>query len=78
MCCGAWWSSERCRCGRGRRADRDVVRAADRLHGDDARLGEPARPPLDPALEALLERCLPYYEKLRENKIEIGVPNGPG
>jgi hypothetical protein len=37
-----------------------------------------ARPPLGPALEALLERCLPYYEKLRENKIEVGVPNGPG
>ena len=37
-----------------------------------------ARTPLDPAIEGLLERCLPYYEKMRKNKIEIGVPNGPG
>jgi hypothetical protein len=37
-----------------------------------------APPPLDPALEGLLERCLPYYEKLRKNRIEIGAPNGPG
>jgi hypothetical protein len=40
--------------------------------------GPSAPPPLDPALEALLARCLPYYEKLRKNKIEIGVQNGPG
>ena len=35
-------------------------------------------PPLDPALEPLLERCLPYYEKLRENRIKIGIPNESG
>ena len=35
-------------------------------------------PPLDPALEPLLAACLPYYEKLRENKIKIDIPNGSG
>ncbi len=35
-----------------------------------------APPPLDPALGPLLERCLPYYEKLRDNKII--VPNASG
>jgi hypothetical protein len=35
-------------------------------------------PPLDPALEPLLAACLPYYEKLRENKINIDIPNGSG
>jgi hypothetical protein len=38
----------------------------------------PARPgppsALDPALEPLLAACLPYYEKLRENKIKIDIP----
>jgi Sulfotransferase domain len=32
-----------------------------------ARPGPP--PSLDPALEPLLEECLPYYEKMRKNKI---------
>jgi Sulfotransferase domain len=35
-------------------------------------------PPPDPALEPLLEECLPYYEKLRENKIKIDIPNECG
>jgi Sulfotransferase domain len=35
-------------------------------------------PPLDPALEPLLADCLPYYEKLRKNKIKIGIPNVSG
>jgi Sulfotransferase domain len=36
----------------------------------------PGPPPvLDPALEPLLERCLPYYERLRRNKINIDMPN---
>jgi Sulfotransferase domain len=38
-----------------------------------ARPGPP--PALDPALEPLLAACLPYYEKLRENKIKIDIPN---
>jgi hypothetical protein len=39
----------------------------------------PGPPPgLDPALEPLLEECLPYYEKLRENKIKIDIPNEGG
>jgi hypothetical protein len=33
-------------------------------------------PELDPGLEPLLEACLPYYEKLRENKIKIDIRNG--
>ena len=33
---------------------------------------------LDPALEPLLEACLPYYERLRENKIKINPPNESG
>jgi Sulfotransferase domain len=33
-------------------------------------------PALDPALRPLLEECLPYYEKLRKNKIV--VPNVSG
>jgi hypothetical protein len=33
-------------------------------------------PPLDPALEPLLEECLPYYERLSGNKIKIDIPNG--
>ena len=37
-----------------------------------ARPGPPAA--LDPALEPLLADCLPYYEKLRENKIKIDIP----
>jgi hypothetical protein len=32
-------------------------------------------PPLDPALEPLLAQCLPYYERLSENKIKIDIPN---
>ena len=39
-----------------------------------ARTGPP--PPLDPDLEPLLESCLPYYEKMRKNKIKIDIPNG--
>ena len=35
-------------------------------------------PPLDPALEPLLDACLPYYEKLRENKIKVDIPNDHG
>ncbi len=35
-------------------------------------------PPLDPALEPLLADCLPYYEKLRANKINIDSPNVSG
>jgi Sulfotransferase domain len=39
----------------------------------------PGPPPdLDPALEPLLEQCLPYYEKLRENKIKVDIPNEGG
>ena len=34
------------------------------------------RPVLDPALEPLLERCLPYYERLSKNKIKVSGPNG--
>jgi hypothetical protein len=32
------------------------------------------RPALDPALEPLLAQCLPYYQRLSENKIKIGIP----
>jgi Sulfotransferase domain len=36
----------------------------------------PGPPPaLDPALEPLLAACLPYYEKMRKNKIKIDIPN---
>jgi hypothetical protein len=36
----------------------------------------PGPPPdLDPALEPLLGQCLPYYERLRRNKINIDMPN---
>jgi hypothetical protein len=35
-------------------------------------------PVLDPALEPLLGQCLPYYEKMRKNKINIARDNGPG
>jgi hypothetical protein len=39
----------------------------------------PGPPPaLDPALAPLLEECLPYYEKLRENKINVSIPNEGG
>jgi Sulfotransferase domain len=39
----------------------------------------PGPPPgLDPALGPLLEECLPYYEKLRENKIKVDIPNEGG
>jgi hypothetical protein len=39
----------------------------------------PGPPPdLDPSLEPLLEECLPYYERLRINKIKIPIPNGSG
>jgi hypothetical protein len=39
----------------------------------------PGPPPsLDPALEPLLDQCLPYYEKLRKNKIKIDMPNESG
>ena len=41
------------------------------------RLPGPA-PSLDPALEPLLAECLPYYEKLRENKIKFDIPNESG
>ena len=37
----------------------------------------PGPPPaLDPALEPLLSQCLPYYERLRRNKVTIGRENG--
>jgi hypothetical protein len=35
-------------------------------------------PPLDPALEPLLEECLPYYQRLSENKLKIDIPNAIG
>jgi Sulfotransferase domain len=39
----------------------------------------PGPPPdLDPALEPLLATCLPYYEKLRKNKIKIDIRNECG
>ena len=39
----------------------------------------PGPPPdLDRSLEPLLEDCLPYYEKLRKNKIKIDMPNECG
>jgi len=39
----------------------------------------PGPPPdLDPSLEPLLEECLPYFERLRKNKIKIDIPNGSG
>jgi Sulfotransferase domain len=41
-----------------------------------ARQGPP--PSLDPTLEPLLDACLPYYEKLRENKIKVDIPNECG
>jgi hypothetical protein len=41
-----------------------------------ARPGPP--PDLDPSLEPLLEECLPYYERLRKNKIKIDIPNESG
>jgi hypothetical protein len=34
-------------------------------------------PGLDPALEPLLEQCLPYFEELSKNKIKIDIPNEP-
>ena len=36
--------------------------------------GPPAE--LAPSLEPLLEQCLPYYQRLSENKIKIEIPNG--
>jgi Sulfotransferase domain len=33
---------------------------------------------LAPSLEPLLEQCLPYYQRLSENKIKIDMPNGSG
>jgi Sulfotransferase domain len=41
-----------------------------------ARPGPPAA--LDPALEPLLADCLPYYERLRKNKIKIDIRSGAG
>jgi hypothetical protein len=42
-------------------------------------LRPPGPPPaLDPSLEPLLEECLPYYERLRKNKIKIDIPNECG
>jgi hypothetical protein len=39
----------------------------------------PGPPPdLDPSLEPLLAQCLPYYERLRKNKIKIDIPNECG
>ena len=38
--------------------------------------GPPAE--LAPSLEPLLEQCLPYYERLSQNKIKIDIPNGSG
>jgi hypothetical protein len=31
---------------------------------------------LAPSLEPLLKQCLPYYERLSENKIKVEIPNG--
>jgi hypothetical protein len=52
----------------------------DRVWRSTGFVAVPPGPPsgLDPALEPLLEECLPYYEKLRENKIKIDIPNGGG
>jgi hypothetical protein len=36
-----------------------------------------APPRLDPALEPLLDRCLPFYQGLRKNKIRINAQNEP-
>jgi hypothetical protein len=36
--------------------------------------GPPAE--LAPSLEPLLEQCLPYYERLSQNKIKVEIPNG--
>jgi hypothetical protein len=36
--------------------------------------GPPAE--LAPSLEPLLEQCLPYYQRLSENKLKIEIPNG--
>jgi hypothetical protein len=36
-----------------------------------ARPGSPPPPVLDPALEPLLDECLPYYEKLRKNILNV-------
>jgi hypothetical protein len=37
----------------------------------------PGPPPtLDPSLEPLLDRCLPYYQRLSGNKIKVEIPNG--
>jgi len=36
-----------------------------------ARPGSPPPPALDPALEPLLDECLPYYEKLRKNILNV-------
>jgi hypothetical protein len=39
----------------------------------------PGPPPaLDPALDPLLATALPYYERLRKNKIKVDIPNGSG
>jgi Sulfotransferase domain len=39
----------------------------------------PGPPPsLDPALEPLLGECLPYYERLSQNKIKVDIPNAGG
>jgi Sulfotransferase domain len=39
----------------------------------------PGPPPaLDPSLEPLLTQCLPFYERLRKNKIKIDAANGRG
>ena len=35
-----------------------------------------ARLELAPSLEPLLEQCLPYYERLSQNKIKVEIPNG--
>jgi hypothetical protein len=32
---------------------------------------------LDPALEPLLEQCLPFYERMAKNKIRINGQNEP-
>ena len=46
--------------------------AVDRVHP-----GQPGPPAeLAPSLEPLLEQCLPYYERLSENKIKVEIPNG--
>jgi len=55
-------------------ANASVRRSTGFVQAPATRPSAPAR--LDPALEPLLDECLPYYEKLRKNKMVI--PNVSG